>query len=217
MMKSRSGRLKVAPTEAPKRSPVARLSRGESQALTRSRLLASARDVVAREGYENASIDLITENAGYSKGAFYSNFDSKEAIFLELLEKHASEDVPEIARLLEGVEKPPQMIEIISEWATSRARDGSWGVLALELMRRARLEHTFGARHTRLFKSQYEGLGRILLRMFPDGAAPASPEVLGGLVFELTYGSSSAFTHRPGVGTLVKLTLTALYRAYGKP
>lgn len=198
------------------RSRVSRLSREESQALTRSRLLTSAREVVAREGYENASIDLIAENAGFSKGAFYSNFESKEAIFLELLEKHASEDVPEIARLLEGVDSPPRMIEIISNWAASRARDGSWGVLALELMRRARLDQTFGARHARLFKGQYEGLGSILLRMFPEGAAPATPEVLGGLVFELTYGSSSAFTHRPGVGTLVKVTLTALYLAYGE-
>jgi AcrR family transcriptional regulator len=217
-MKSRVLRSKPRQSvqAAPTRPRATRLSRGESQALTRSRLLAAAREVVAREGYENASIDLIAEHAGYSKGAFYSNFDSKEAIFLELLEKHASEDVPEIARLLEGVDDPPRMIEIISDWATSRARDGSWGVLALELMRRARLDHTFGARHARLFKGQYEGLGRILLRMFPEGAAPETPEILGGLVFELTYGSSSAFTHRPGVGTLVKVTLTALYRAYGR-
>jgi AcrR family transcriptional regulator len=200
----------------PRRARLTRLSRSESQALTRSRLLASARAVVAREGYENASIDLITENAGYSKGAFYSNFESKEAIFLELLQTHASEDVPAIARLLEGVEAPLRMIEVISDWAASRSRDASWGVLALELMRRARLDQTFGARHTRLFNAQYEGLGNILLRMFPAGAAPASAEVLGGLVFELTYGSSSAFTNRPGVGTLVKVTLTALYRAHGQ-
>lgn len=193
-----------------------RLTREESQALTRSRLLASAREVVGREGYENASVDLIAENAGYSKGAFYSNFASKEEVYLELLESHSSEDVPEIAALLEGIADPHEMIAVISKWAADRSRDPTWGVLALELLRRARLDHTFTPRHAKLFSSQWEGLGRILLRMFPEGREPATAEVLGALVFELTYGASSAFTNRPGVGTLVNVALTALYLAHGK-
>lgn len=172
--------------------------------------------MVAREGYENASIDLIAENAGYSKGAFYSNFDTKDEIFLELLETHAAQDVPEISGLLEGVEDPHQMIQIISDWAASRSRDPSWGVLALELLRRARLDKTFTARHAKLFQAQWAGLGHILLRLFAEGQAPASAEVLGALVFEITYGAASAFTKRPGVGTLVKVALTALYLAHGK-
>jgi AcrR family transcriptional regulator len=167
-------------------------------------------------GYENASIDLIAENAGFSKGAYYSNFDTKEEIFLELLETHASRDVPEIAGLLEGIDEPHEMIAVISNWAAKRSRDPTWGVLALELLRRARLDKTFTPRHARLFQSQWTGLGNILLRMFPKGRAPASAEVLGALVFEITYGASSAFTKRPGVGRLVSVALTALYLAHGK-
>ena len=56
---------------------------------------------MAREGYESASVDRIAEEAGFSKGAFYSNFDSKEEIFLELLETHSMQDVDEIAEMLE--------------------------------------------------------------------------------------------------------------------
>ena len=193
-----------------------RLTRDESRARTRAKLLESARHVVAREGYERASIDLIAENAGYSKGAFYSNFATKEEIFLELLEQHSEADVPEIARLVEGVEDPREMIELISEWAANRSRDPAWGVPALELLRRARLDKTFGTRHAKLFRSQWEGLGKILLRMFPEGKAPASAEVLGALVFELTYGAASQFTRSPGVGTLVSVALTALHLAHGK-
>lgn len=193
-----------------------RLTREESQARTKARLLESAREVVARVGYENASIDLIAENAGYSKGAFYSNFDSKEAVFLELLETHASADVPEIAALVEGVEDPHELISRISTWAAKRSRDPSWGVLALELLRRARLDKTFTPRHAKLFEAQWTGLGRILFKLFPEGRAPASAEVLGALVFELTYGAASAFTGRPGVGKLVSVALTALYLAHGK-
>ena len=56
---------------------MARLTREQSQAITRERILSAAGDVVARDGYDGASVDRIAEAAGYSKGAFYSNFSSK--------------------------------------------------------------------------------------------------------------------------------------------
>ena len=57
-----------------------RLTRAQQQAVTRERLLAAAEQVFARYGYGGASIELITSEAGYSKGAIYSNFESKEAV-----------------------------------------------------------------------------------------------------------------------------------------
>ncbi|HSV35584.1 MAG TPA: TetR/AcrR family transcriptional regulator [Ramlibacter sp.] len=195
---------------------MARLTREESRMLTRSKLLASARAVVAREGYENASVDRIAEEAGFSKGAFYSNFESKEEIILELLETHSLQDVTEIAGLLSEVRDPLEMIDIISNWSLDRSADPTWGMLALELFRRARRDQTFGERHSNLFREQWRGLGEILLRMFPPGAAPADPEALGGLVFGLTYGSAASFKAGPSTGELVRLVLTSLNLAYGK-
>lgn len=193
-----------------------RLTREESRMLTRKKLLASARAVVAREGYENASVDRIAEEAGFSKGAFYSNFESKEEIILELLETHSLQDVTEIAGLLGDVRNPLEMIEVISNWSLNRSADPTWGMLALELFRRAQRDQTFGERHSNLFREQWRGLGEILLRMFPPGAAPADPEALGGLVFGLTYGSAASFKSGPTAGELVRLVLTSLYLAHGK-
>ena len=51
---------------------------------TRADLLAAARRVFAAKGYEGAAVGDIAAEAGYTKGALYSNFDSKEAIFLEI-------------------------------------------------------------------------------------------------------------------------------------
>lgn len=184
--------------------------------LTRTKLLASARAVVAREGYENASVDRIAEEAGFSKGAFYSNFESKEEIILELLETHSLQDVTEIAGLLREVRDPLEMIEVVSNWSLNRSADPTWGMLALELFRRARRDQTFGERHSNLFRAQWRGLGEILLGMFPPGAAPADPEVLGGVVFGLTYGSAASFKTGPTTGELVRLVLTSLQLAYGK-
>jgi AcrR family transcriptional regulator len=194
---------------------LARLTREESRALTRAKLLASARVVVAREGYESASIDRIAEEAGFSKGAFYSNFDSKEDIVLELLETHSIQDVSEIAALVGDSRDPMRLIEVISEWSLSRSRDPSWGLLALELFRRARRDKTFVKRHSNLFRDQWRGLGEILMCLFPPGQAPADAETLGGIVMELTYGAASAFKAGPTAGDMVKLVLTGLHRAYG--
>lgn len=193
-----------------------RLSREESRARTRASLLTSARVVVAREGYENASIDRIAEEAGFSKGAFYSNFESKEEIVLELLETHSMQDVTEIAALLGDSRDPLHMVEVISEWAQQHATDASWGLIALELFRRARRDRTFSQRHAKLFRAQWRGLGEILLDMFPKGEAPADPEVLGGVVFELTYGVAAPFMTGPTTRDMVRLVLGSLNRAYGK-
>ena len=70
-----------------------RLSRVESQALTRARLLDAAQDLFRREGYATTSVDRIAEAAGYSKGAFYSNFEGKEAIFLAVLDAQSQESL----------------------------------------------------------------------------------------------------------------------------
>jgi AcrR family transcriptional regulator len=84
-----------------------RLTRAQQQALTRERLLAAAERVLARHGYGGASIDLITAEAGYSKGAIYSNFESKEAVFLELLRVYMERDMAELGRI---VSLPPNQL-----------------------------------------------------------------------------------------------------------
>lgn len=70
-----------------------RLSREESREKTRAQLRTSAAACFARSGFEGASVDQISEAAGFSRGAFYSNFADKEAIFLDLLKRHLDRDI----------------------------------------------------------------------------------------------------------------------------
>src|SRR6266704_6476696 len=64
-----------------------RLRRDERRQLTRAQLLDAAERVFAREGLRGASVAGIAEEAGYSHGAIYSNFDGKEDLFLVLVEE----------------------------------------------------------------------------------------------------------------------------------
>lgn len=61
--------------------------------LTRQRLLDAAAEVFAAVGLDAASVEAICERAGFTRGAFYSNFDSKDELFLELAGRVAGERV----------------------------------------------------------------------------------------------------------------------------
>jgi AcrR family transcriptional regulator len=74
-----------------------RLSREESRARTRELVLDSASVIFRRDGFHQASIDEIAEQAGFSRGAVYSSFANKEEFFLALHEREAEQRVQLIA------------------------------------------------------------------------------------------------------------------------
>jgi AcrR family transcriptional regulator len=66
---------------------VTRLTRAERQARTRAALLDAAAELVVERGLAGASAEAICAKAGYTRGAFYSNFSSKGDLFIELLRR----------------------------------------------------------------------------------------------------------------------------------
>jgi AcrR family transcriptional regulator len=96
-------------------APAGRLTREQSKANTRERLLAAARSAFAESGFHGASVEEIATRAGFSTGALYSNFDGKEDLFLVLMEREIEEHAREIA---EAVAARPS----VSERATGGAR-----------------------------------------------------------------------------------------------
>jgi len=64
-----------------------RLTREDSRDRTTRRLLNAARKLIARKGLSDTTLDDIAEEAGYTRGAFYSNFGSKADLFIELLRR----------------------------------------------------------------------------------------------------------------------------------
>lgn len=60
--------------------------RSEARGTARAELLDAAERVLAERGYRGASVDLVVAEAGLTKGAFYWNFQSKQELFLGLLE-----------------------------------------------------------------------------------------------------------------------------------
>ncbi len=79
---------------------VTRLSRKEQQAHTRRALLEAATRVFSRHGLAQGSVEQVAAEAGFTKGAFYANFRSKEELFLAILDERFAERVQAIDELM---------------------------------------------------------------------------------------------------------------------
>ena len=76
-----------------------RLSRLERTEQNRSLVLAAARRVFLTQGYHGATLEQIADEAGFSKGVVYSQFDSKADLFLTLLRARIAERAADNARV----------------------------------------------------------------------------------------------------------------------
>lgn len=72
------------------------------RAMTRQHLLEAAAIVFARHGFHGATLDEVAATAGFSKGAVYSNFKSKDDLFLELLDDRINREFAVVSEILES-------------------------------------------------------------------------------------------------------------------
>jgi len=86
-----------------------RLSREDSRQLTAQRLVEAAQRLVPRRGLDALSVEDIAEAAGYSRGAFYSNFKSKNDLFFEVLRQDEERTRAQLAAALDDALPPDQV------------------------------------------------------------------------------------------------------------
>jgi AcrR family transcriptional regulator len=124
------------PEHTPKRAPSQQARRAKPRAAgtparvtrrrpqTRARLLDAAFRVFAARGFGRASIEEVCEAAGYTRGAFYSNFDSLEELFFALYTERSELLARHIA---DGLTHPPNDIpELIAHAVQALMVDRDW-------------------------------------------------------------------------------------------
>jgi AcrR family transcriptional regulator len=124
-----------------------RLTRPEQQARTRAALLDAAERVFAERGFQGASVEVITESAGFSRGAFYSNFTSKEQLFAELLQDRVFAHYRNMAKRSAESGVRPSLRQLGEHLAAIQANpEGRWLFrLWLELLAHAGRDDDFRA------------------------------------------------------------------------
>ncbi|MFG3250217.1 TetR/AcrR family transcriptional regulator [Streptomyces sp. NPDC048187] len=145
---------------------------------TRANLLDAAFGVFAAKGFGRVSIEEVCEAAGYSRGAFYSNFDSLDELFFALYEQRAGLIAEQVSAAL-ATDGPgldvPAAVERVTE---ALLLDRDWLLVKTDFLvhaarapevARTLLEHRARLRHT------------IADRLARAGGHTALPAVLGGI------------------------------------
>lgn len=195
-----------------------RLNREESQARTRDRLVQAARDEIVKKGFAQATVRDIADAAGFSQGAFYSNFPSKEAILLEVVRRHQTEERAKIEAALGHVPgHGDNAMKGIERWAANINTDPGWAILAVELQLQALRSPSFAVGYSALNREHLDAMGALIARLFDllDKAVPGDPvEIAIGFI---ALGRGMALLSQQGdasrIGRIILTFLNAVIKS----
>ncbi len=156
------------------RSAPTRVERSDA---TRAALVRSASRLIGELGMNGASIDRIAADAGYTKGAFYVHFASKEDMFLALLDEHFSAEVMRLDAVLEGTGDPAQEARAAAEGFLARIdSEPEWRGLYRELAGHAARNEPFRRQFAARQSDLRERMATVFERWAHDlGATPSVP------------------------------------------
>ncbi|MCP3798326.1 TetR/AcrR family transcriptional regulator [Allokutzneria sp. A3M-2-11 16] len=162
-----------------------RLTREQSRAQTRERLLDAAAELFAERGVNGASVEQIAERAGYTRGAFYGNFEDKHQLVGELLKRRTLRELEEVTAL----QKSENPWEAVREWNRARAENlTGWLALRTELMLYALRNEEIRPRLAERETIARDAHTRTLERIFAGKNPPADPAFLALILHALEDG-----------------------------
>lgn len=166
------------------------ISRRDRQRQTREALVFTARSVFARDGYHGANLETIAREAGFSKGAVYSNFASKSALFLEVVD--ATNELAMGEGGWDVFERPPPREPGDRAAAESEeVRDAIKGfaLATLEFIATAARDEELAAEMAKRMRTVASGYGAIAARSRPEGEHLPTEET-GALLAALDQGAA---------------------------
>jgi len=114
------------------------ISRAERQAQTRESLIATAREMFLADGYTATSLDRVALEAGFSKGAVYSNFAGKEQLCMAVLDSIHEEQIEGVLAAFAKDTDLDGRIDAFVDWAREGLGKPRWTALEVEFAGTAR-------------------------------------------------------------------------------
>lgn len=187
-----------------------RLTRAESKENTRRLLLEAAERVFRRQGYQRATLDSIAAEAGFTKGAVYWHFRSKEDLFIQLLGEGLKRNISLLEMLALVGSELDRLDEELGRWIDQIGTRDNLPLLALEMELEARCNEPFLAQYNEVVIDHQRSVGRLLERYFEaTGRQALMPaEDLATAIFTLAKGIALTRQTRPSA----KPTSTELIR-----
>jgi AcrR family transcriptional regulator len=168
------------------------VSRKEQQARTRSSLMRSAARVFARCGLQRGSIDQVAAEAGFTKGAFYANFSSKEELFLAMLDERFAERLAQIQQLSATDSDVEDQARAAGEdFARYLSADPDWQRLFFEFVAHAVRDEHFRAELVSRYGTLREGIAEVIQRRINE--LDENVPVAAGQIAMMTFAMANGF------------------------
>ncbi len=139
-----------------------RLTREQSRDQTRQRLLDAAQAMFMKKGFVGASVEDIALAAGYTRGAFYSNFRSKPELLIELLRRDHEEMEAGLNAIFDPALTREQMEAKVQTYYSRLPQDNKCFLLWVEAKLLAAREARFRARFNEFMKEKREHLAAYI-------------------------------------------------------
>ena len=142
-----------------------RLSRAERREQTRQELLSAAAACFVSHGFHASSVDEVAERAGYTKGAVYSNFASKEDLFFAVYERRVEQVLTEVVPDLRQLGAERAFDQLAAGTLHQRDPDDGWRAVFFEfwahVVRHPELRERFAAIHARFLEPMAEAVQQL--------------------------------------------------------
>lgn len=170
-----------------------RLTRRESKEVTYMRLIAAAERLFIRKGFDDASVGEISETAGYSRGAFYSNFDDKEQVFLAVIDRRRPQVLKALDDIFQQISEPAERIAAVREWFSYQWRLKDFMALRMEFSRRAMRDRSARKHLAELSRQELETYAASVGRYVgtTDGIPADRPEIVALVLLAVAHGLGS--------------------------
>ena len=167
------------------------LNRAQQSERNRALLLSAARRVFLARGYHAATLEQIADDAGFSKGVVYSQFQSKADLFLALLEARIEERAQENARLAESM-ADGGLPALIDHLARGDQATPGWLMLVIEFRvhaaRDPELSRRYAAAHDRTVEALTDVLTTVVERS--DHELALAPRPLAKVLLAISTGAT---------------------------
>ncbi|VXB28089.1 HTH-type transcriptional repressor AcnR [Microbacterium sp. 8M] len=165
---------------------------------TRARLLEAAALVFAEAGLDGATVEAVCERAGFTRGAFYSNFESKDELFLELASTVGAERLAAVrARVAELTESGAlaqdcDATTLVQQVMDSGSDDRLGVMLLSEIRLRALRDPAWGAAYLKQEQEMVAGIARIIDDIVASGTMSLrlEPEIAARMLLIVWEGMS---------------------------
>jgi AcrR family transcriptional regulator len=166
------------------------MNNAQRSTITRSAILDAATRLFARDGYDTTGVAEICETAGVSKGAFYYHFESKEAVFLELIDswlKALEATLQEVTAKAETV--PDGLLDMAGMVQQVFENNRQFMGLFLELWTHASRNEKVRLATLAPYRRYQDIFASLIQRGIDEGTiAPVDPAAAGQMLLSLSSG-----------------------------